>query len=283
MKFLVSQVKLMLEKKSAVLVCGLIMVSVLMNYFRNVFQYQGRDLLEMYHPMTLGLFSEMGTQYPEFTYITLLFPFLVVLAAGMSYFEDHASGEELFLVSRVGKKQYYFGKVFAVFIATFIIFTLPLFLEMILDMIAFPSGAEGNPDNITIYDTIYTDRINNYFWTDLYLTSKYLYVIFRIVLLGVVSGLLAAFTAALSYLNIFKFRVFLFLPVYVLLYAVYYLVDLMEQRGILEKISAYYVCYLTYYNSDNKSASGMFVFMALVFLATCFLTAAAAGRDVMNQ
>lgn len=275
MNFFISQLKLNLTRKNAVLVYGLILVLVIMNYLQYVFECSGYDLLQMYHPMTLGLISEYNNNG---SFLLVLYPFLVVLVAGWAYFDDYASGEELFWVTRVGKKQYYAGKILAVFFAAFIVFTVPLFLEMALDIIAFPAAATGNPNFRVPYDELYMEEIRGYMWAALFIKSRYLYVVFRILLWGVVSGILTAFTVGLSYLRIFKYRVLLFLPVYIMLNAIFYLGDILRLKFL-----TYYGDYLTYYDTFEKSVPAMAAVLLILILVTCGMVVMAAGKDVMNR
>lgn len=276
MNFLLSQIKFMLTKKSAVLVYAIILFLVLANYFQNVFMYRGSDLVQMYHPMSLILLTgdTWGSQY-----LLQIFPFLVVLATGWTYFEDRLSGQQLFWTARVGRTQYYVGKVLAVFVATFLVFSVPFFLEMILNMIAFPAGATGDLSNMPVYDEVLLEQIKSYLWYDLYVYSRYLYVIFRILLWGLIAGIMASFTVALSFFNIFKFRVLLFLPVYVLIYAIYY------ANSIFKNITCttYYANYLTYYDASDKFVPGMVGILLILILVTFCSTAIAVRKDVLNE
>lgn len=79
------------------------------------------------------------------------------------------------------RKTYYISKMIATFLVTFIIFTVPLLVEILLNSIAIPAGAVGDPSNAEVFNLIYNEAVN-YLFCKLWFFNQYVYVIFMIVL-----------------------------------------------------------------------------------------------------
>lgn len=272
--FIVSQIRTLLSKKTTIAVYFILFGMVIINYIDNVLTYRGYDLLQMYHPMELVLLT--GDNFGSY-YILQFFTFLVVLAGGWSYFDDHSSGIEIFLMTRMGANRYYIGKVISVFLATGFVFFIPFILEVVLNMIAFPLDATGNLGNLTIYDAVLEKEKSKMLWSGLYDSSRYLYAIVRALQVGITAGILGAFTVSISFLKIFKFRVFLFLPSYILTSLLFYI-------GMIVKVdfNTEFTAYLKYYDSTNKSVLFYIGVLCLLMLCTSLFTLLTARKDVFN-
>lgn len=117
----------------------------------------------------------------------------------------------------VGWKKYKYSKITAVFLATAIIFWVPFLIEIALNCIAFPLEATGDLSNWGYYEKAFTEAVRNYMFSDFYLRAPYLYAIVGTLMFAVLSGILGAFTVAVSSVVRVKYNVFLFLPVFLLL------------------------------------------------------------------
>lgn len=210
-----SQLTIIKEKKSYYLMFLLMFGWVLCNYFHNVFQYAGRDILDMYQPMRILTLADSGLY---FYILMLLYPIIVIIPASFSYLYDQDVGEQIFLQSKIGITNYYLGKLVAVMIATFFVFTVPFLLEIILNCISFPLGATGLTTNINVYDNIELNNIQKLLFPNLYIKSVYAYTIISTLLFGAASSIIAGFSLALSMKFKFKFKALLLLPTYIMLY-----------------------------------------------------------------
>lgn len=252
------QLKVIYEKKVAMIVLFLLFAVVFINYFENVFLYSGTDILDMYHPMKLLTLSTWsGSSY----YILQYFPLIVAIPAGFSLFSDQVSNQYIYIQSRVGARNYYLGKLIVVFSVTFFVFTIPFLTEIILNLIAFPISATGDPSNSSIYRLYETTK--QYLFSDLYIRSTYLYAIVFTMIFGLFSGVLAVFTTAISTFPI-KFKVLLFLPVYLLLY----LTSMLKQLIPTIPIETNYFFYLRIFGIHRNSTGG---FIALISFMLIFL------------
>lgn len=215
----ISQTGYLLRKKNAVIVFYVLLAMVLFNFIRNVVTFQGRDVLAMYQPMKLLLLSYNRTNYNADMTILLiqLYPLLVVCPAGFSLAKEYQTGENVYMSARLGGKEYKYSKITAVFLATAIIFWVPFLIEIALNCIAFPLQATGDLSNWGYYEKSFAEAVHNYLFSGFYLRAPYFYAVVGTLLFGVLSGLLGAFTVAVSSVVRVKYNVFLFLPVFLLL------------------------------------------------------------------
>lgn len=248
-----NQCRLLAESWNVLIVFITINILVLINYVTNVNLYQGRDVVVMYHPMrllTLTQDSATGLLLVE------LVPILCVLACGFSYIKAKNTGAEVFELSRCGATQYYTSKIIAVFIVTMVIFTFPMFMEMVLNALSFPLNATGDLSNQTAYTETSNEMIREYLFWEIYKISTYLYPIVGIFMFGVWMGVLAAFVVALSFLPFVKARLILFLPLYIIVSLIPFLGYLCN--GTTE---TFYGFYLFMYEAGNLNRVGYYLML----------------------
>ncbi|MCI6676515.1 MAG: hypothetical protein MSG78_06415 [Clostridiales bacterium] len=212
------------RRKTAMITFYIMIIFVICNYIFNVLTYNGYDILEMYEPVKLLLLSDENVNSPFGFYFMQIYPFIVVLPAGFSLSVDKQSNTMLFLCSRVGNRNYFIGKIIAAFFAALIIFFIPLSLEVILNYFSFPKEAMGNLYNLGVYSQNYIDIVKSYPFSQIYVTHPYIYVIGWSILFGVAAGMLNVITIAVSTFRI-PYKVLLFLPVYFILNAMYWIGD----------------------------------------------------------
>lgn len=219
LKAVFAQVKYLLKRKEAAITFIILFGMVISNFIRNVLEFQGMDVIEMFHPMKLLLLSYNITNYKADLTImfTQLYPILVVLPAGFALAKEYQLGENVYMSARLGNKVYKSGKIVAAFLTTAIVFVAPLLMEFVLNCISFPLNATGDLSNWPAYDEGYLKLVDNYFMSDLYKMNPYIYAIAGIMLFGLVSGLISAVTVVISFLIKVKYNIFLFLPSLVLL------------------------------------------------------------------
>lgn len=227
-----TQTVFLLRQKGAIFTLYILLAIVLSNFIENVMDFQGMEIVEMYHPMKLLLLSYNKVPYKADLVIifTQLFPLLVVGPAGFSLAIEQQSGEDAYIITRLGHLKYKLSKLLAAFFATAIVVSLPFFIEIILNCISFPLEATGDLFNGP-YNQEYIDGVKNYWMPEFYSHAPYLYTVVGTLFFAFVSGVLGAFTVAFSSIVKVKYRIFLFLPVFSLLNATVYF-------SILEKISA---------------------------------------------
>lgn len=272
-KSIKNQSKLLLNKPTVVCVFLFLCAVVLFNYIRNVTMYQGSDVIEMYHPMHILTMNDY--EYDGFIILQLL-PLLIVLPCGFSYFEDKVSGMEIFQVARYGRK-YYWAKIVAVFGVSMFVFTVPFLLEMVMNMLSFPLEAKSDMSGFSFYDEPIINIVKEYLFYELYLYDVYLYTFICILLFGIWMGVLASFVVAISYFPFVKFRLILFLPLYILIE----LLDFLCSSGVIKE-NTYYCDYFYLFHSSSKSEKGYFLLLGGIFLVTIAITLWKCRRDCRN-
>ena len=201
-RFIKLQTGEMLRKKTTVALYLALLCLVLYNFLSNVFTYRGTDIVEMIQPMKLLLLSNDNRLS---FFLLMCWPLLVVLPAGFGYLSDKQAGEIPLLQARVGWKTYLTGKCIAAFIATFLVFTLPFLIEIGLNCLAFPLQAIGDIWNHSTISEYYVFMVRSYLFHQIYLLSPYLYAVLCTLLFGLMSGILAVFTVAVSTFSFMKY------------------------------------------------------------------------------
>lgn len=246
----IRQTRFLLKQREAVLTLTVLFWIVIWNYLKNVLEFQGMDITRMYHPMKLLALSynRINNDADTTILVTMLYPLLVTLAAGMSYVKEQQTQEEIFLITRLGQRRYMLSKLFSVFLATTIVFCIPFLTEMAMNCISFPMKAQGDLTNLSIYSEEYAGMVYRYQAGELYIVSPVLYAVLGIFIFGIFSGLLAAFATAVSLVFRVKYRVLLFLPAYLLLNATTFINQIFPEESV--QISWYE--YLLFFNDNEK-------------------------------
>lgn len=252
------QLKVIWERKVATIILFLLFSMMLVNYFQNIITFRGTDAIDMYHSMKLLTLSGSWSEYSY--YLRQYYPLLVVIPAGFSLFSDKQLNQYIFIQSRVGARHYYLGKFIVVFIVTFFVFTIPFLIEIVLNSLAFPLIGVGDPSNLSSYDETYISWVNGYLFSSLYIYSPYLYAVVYTLIFGIVSGIFATFTVAVSTFS-FKFKVLLFLPVYVLLY----MVGMMKQVIPDVAVETNYFFYLAFHQPFRNPTANLLAFFSFCF------------------
>ena len=265
-KATLTQTNFMLKQKETLVVFYVLLIQVLGNFISNVLTFQGIDIIQMYQPMKFLLLSYNRINYnADATLLFIqLYPILVVLPAGFALCKEQQSGQEVLMIARLGQLTYNFSKLIAAFCATMIVFTMPFMIELLLNCIAFPLTATGDMTNMDIYEPNYIQAVHMYLMSGLYIQSVYIYTIIGTLFMGIVSGILASFTVAFSSIVRVKYRIILFLPVFVLLYATIYLQNILPSW--IPTIKWY--DYLLLFNDEPKS----YLFLLTELLALVFFS-----------
>lgn len=259
-----THVKFLLGKTSSKITFFVLFLVMLLNFVLNVLYFRGYDVIEMFHPMNILSLSYDRTAHNAGTALLLvqLLPLLVGWPAGLALAADRGLGTDTMLVARLGRKLYVTSKLTAVFIATAIVFSVPFLLEIVLNCLSFPLTATGNLVRIDAFDSDYAEMLGNYLCPWLYRFSPYLAAVLGTIGFGLFAGLLACVTASLSLFVRIRFRVFLLLPVFILLYAI----------TSLESIELAWYNYIFFFSDAPKIPLYWFSLCAAL---VCFCVAAA--------
>lgn len=263
-----SQMVFMLKQKGTVFVFYALLIMVIFNFISNVLIFQGHDVVNMIHPMKLLLLSYNRVNFnaDATLFFVQLYPLLVICPAGFSLTKEQQIGQEVLMIARIGNRNYKFSKLLAAFLTTAIVFTVPFLLEIILNCLSFPLTAMGDLTNLRAYSIEYVNSVHHYFMSDFYVKAPYLYTILLTMFFGVVSGVFGAFTLAFSSIYRFKYRVLLFLPIYIILNASLYLSDLITKNNLTIR----WYDYLLLFNDENKRIIVMVIALgAMILFSIC--------------
>jgi hypothetical protein len=275
-----TQTNFLLKRKPAIIVFYILLTMVLGNYFYNVYEFQGRDVIEMYQPMRLLLLSYDMSNYQADRLIMLvqLCPVLFVIPAGFSYTHEQQLKQDVLMIGRIGCFTYNMSKMTAVFITTFLVFTVPFLFEIVLNCISFPIHATGNFFNADFYHPNYIKVVNNYMLKTIFLISPYLYAVIGTLFWGATAGLLGMFTMAVSTIVNLKFRIVLFLPVFLLLQFSLYIDSL---SSIQQPTTAWY-SYLLLFEEYPKNMIVLYISLGFLMLFSVFVTAYRSRKDCLS-
>lgn len=259
-----SQIRFLLRQTSSIVVFFVLFGMVIANYITNVLTFQGTDVSQMIHPMKLLLLSynHVYTNVDFLLAFIQLYPLLVVFPAGFALAKERQLGLQILMEVRLGRCGYLFSKIVSVFCVTTIVFSTPFLLEIILNCIAFPWNAAGDFSLLSAYDPEYFIIVGNYMLKGLYRYSPYLYAAVGTLLFGLLSGLLSVFTVSISSVLKIRFRIVLFLPVFILLNLTSFLSDVFTTS-----FSVNWFNYFLLFDSEPKSI--LFFILGILAIITC--------------
>lgn len=261
------QVSFILRQNTAIFVFYILLAVALRKFVSNVLIYQGSDVIDMCHPakMLSLSFNQVFETLDALLLLIQLYPVVVVCPAGFILFLEKNRKEDVLLITRIGSVKYYMCKTIASFLATMIIFTVPFLIELGLNCLSFPLGAEGDFVNLNRYDPDYISLIENYIFPNLYHLNPYLYALMGIFLFGIFSGVMAMFTVALSGIIKLQYRIFLFLPVFIMLNIASYIPETVV-NGIPFSINWYN--YVSLFDHTVKNETCFFIFLLLLIVVS---------------
>lgn len=218
-KIIKHQTLFMLRQNIALMVFYILLAIVFLNFGSNVLTFQGRDIIDMYHPakMLVLSYDQVYDNIDIMLLLIQLYPILIVCPAGFTLLSEKKRKTDCVLITRIGSIQYYLGKTIAAFFVTMIVFTIPFLIEFGLNCVSFPLAASGDFVDLNCYSPDYIKLTSNYMYSTLFHMNSYLYTFVGILFWGVTSGIIGMFTVALSGIISFRFKILLFLPVYILL------------------------------------------------------------------
>lgn len=218
-KIIKHQTLFMLRQNIALMVFYILLAIVFLNFGSNVLNFQGRDIIDMYHPakMLVLSYDQVYDNMDIMLLLIQLYPILIVCPAGFTLLSEKKRKTDCVLITRIGSIQYYLCKTIAAFFVTMIVFTIPFLIEFGLNCVSFPLAASGDFVDLNCYSPDYIKLTSNYMYSTLFHMNSYLYTFVGILFWGITSGIIGMFTVALSGIISFRFKILLFLPVYILL------------------------------------------------------------------
>lgn len=272
-----SQIGFLLRQKEAILTFCVLMLLVLANFVENCQMFQGQDMVKLAHITKMGLLSWNRASYAGDLALLFqqIYPLLVVVPVGFVLAKERGTQEHILMITRMGSGTYYFSKLFSAFIVTAVVFIIPFLVEIPLHIIAFSTRPTWDLSHWGAYETQYIAEVRNYLFSGLYIRSPYGYAVVKIVLFGLFSGLMGAFSVAVSALYRVKFRITVLLPVFLLLnLSVYAPVILRNMEGLVA-----WNVFLMLHEDAVKNVPVFLAALVLVILVSVGGTFWAARRD----
>ena len=187
------QISYNLRRKPVMGIFFLLLFLVVFNYISNMIYYNGLDATQMFSPVKL---SALSSWTASSFYLMLFYPLLLVVPMACGFFNEKNVRVLNYIQSRVGIRNYFYAKQITVFVITFLLFTIPFLLELLIYRIVIPLSANGDPSNIEYWQTIEGDR--NLFLSSIYYFSPYLYTVLSIFIFGLVTGIFSVFNFSVT-------------------------------------------------------------------------------------
>lgn len=211
-KLIKAQCNVLLRKKGAIICFLLLTASAGGNFIFNVIKYWHTEYAEMPSFLEISLLAQENMVG---WYIVMFFPFLLVLPGGMSLASDRKEKMDILWVGRCGRKQYLLSRTAAVIIVTFLCFFIPLMLELVLNLTAFPINAHGNAGGWELYTAGYEENVKQYLLFSFYYAWPVLYAVIMSMVISLSAAFLAIIPLACSCF-FYKYYAYLMVPVYFL-------------------------------------------------------------------
>jgi len=209
------QISYNLRRKSVMGIFFLLLFLVVFNYITNMIYYDGLDATQMFNPVKL---SALSSWTASSFYLMQFYPLLLVVPMACGFFNDKNARILNYMQSRVGIRNYFYAKQITVFVITFLLFTIPFLLELLIYRIIIPLCANGDPSNVEYWQTIEGD--SNLFLSSIYYFSPYLYTALSILIFGLVTSIFSVFNFSVTTLPVFKYRIMTYFPVYILFFII---------------------------------------------------------------
>lgn len=272
-----SQIIFLLRQKEAMLTFCVLMLLMLANFMENCQMFQGQDMVKLAHTTKMGLLSWNRASYSADLALLFqqIYPLLVVCPAGFVLAKERGTQEHILMITRMGSGNYYASKLLSAFVVTTVVFSIPFLVELPLHIIAFSTKPTWDLSHWVMYDAEYLARVRNYLLSDLYIQSPYGYAVVKIVLFGLFSGLMGAFSVAVSTLYKVKFRITVMLPTFLLLNLSVYAETIF---GKMEK-TVMWPSFVMLHDGSDKNTPVFLVALMFVGMVSVGGTLWAARRD----
>lgn len=150
------QLSYVFRRKSTAVIMLVLLVFVVTNIGINFSKnYNTLYLNQMYSfekMLTLSDWSMAGYFMRQF------YPMLLVVPTACTYVMDKSSGMNVYIQSRTGRRSYLYGKILVTFFTTFVIFTFPFLIEIIISSICTGNIPNGDPSGFEYWQTIAKEK-----------------------------------------------------------------------------------------------------------------------------
>lgn len=204
-----TQIKYMFKKKGFWIAFSLMQLYSFLTFLYYIIKYWGHDFTAMNDVRELTIISESSR---FFGYFEMVFPFLIVFPFATSVFEDLNNKSYTMWVYRKGKRNYFLAKGIANIIGGFLAVTVPMLMNICLTFMVFPKT------NVTGQGIIGLGAFeHNAFGRITFIKEYIFYPMTYEIIMAVVMGMFASLVSFWAFafaLNIKKYKIIIFAPVY---------------------------------------------------------------------
>lgn len=208
------QFREMLSKKTTVLAYLIILLFVCANFLGNVFSNREiqyiTQMYDLVKKLTWSSWSVSGQYFMQ------LFPLLAILPSATAWITEKNSGIHAYIRSRTGERAYWHGKICAAFSVSFLVFVIPFLMELILSVCCFSMKSKGDPSGFDYLTTV--EEGKKYVFSQLFYGNRILYAFIFILMISGTAGVFAMFNLFVTTLPGFRYKIFAFFPVYIVLF-----------------------------------------------------------------
>jgi hypothetical protein len=210
-----TQLSIMVARRDFQIVFTFVLALTLYSYVGNLLEYRNTDYSSVYSWHFLYAGNTMANTWSVFS---VLYPFLAVFPFGFSYMQDRKVRLLNNYILKSGKKNYFRSKLIVAFVGGFAIIAIPFVINLILCYATFPHTyfsplqyEQTLTGDQVDRDTVFAAKP----FAELFVQSLPLYNLLYLLFFSLFTGLLSAFSMALSFV-IRRFKILLFVPLFVL-------------------------------------------------------------------
>jgi hypothetical protein len=233
----------------------------------NLLEFRGSDYSSLYSWHFLYAGNTNSKIWPLFS---VLYPFIVVFPFGFSYMQDRNVRLLNHYILKSGKKNYFRSKLIAAFIGGFLIIAIPFAINLLLNYATFPHTYHSplQYEQLLTGDRVDRDTVFGAKpFAGLFTQSLFLYNMLYLLFFSLFTGLLSAFSMALSFL-IRRRKILLFVPLFVLFQLGFYLNSVIFN---LENVRYFNTDILSYFATDSFYGQSVVFISILLGMVVLFI------------
>lgn len=198
----------------------------------------------------------------KFILYSLMYPVLVALPFSDTFFEEKKNRTYEYCITRMSNNSYYFSKLFTVFCSGFLITSIPLLINMLLNFIAFPIDSSVDATNMSYINSGMFDAVmETGLFQNLFAQNMYLYNLLYLFFASFFAGLIAVIVYQLSYFYK-KSKILLICSFFI----VYHFISLLLKAFDLSEFCLENYIFASQFYC-NQSVRGMVVTFTIMILA----------------
>jgi hypothetical protein len=207
---------------------------------------------------------------PHTVFYFTVIPLLVPFAFSDSYFTERANGTDMLLFTRASRGRYIAAKGICVFCVCFVLAALPLLLNQLLNLAAFPLDSVRDYTNNPTYSIAMNLFAENIFFADLMRAHPYIYNALFIALGGLYAAVCGIAVYTLSFF-IRKYRYAVTASLFAAINALTFILLVVSNAGLLSRTAIIAQYYMIAADDNEKYPFAVFLSALLVALLLCCL------------